>query len=217
MKLIGIGLEIPPVRIASYVDRVDPGTVSRNAMQRWWFVPDYKCARISDDKLAMQLVGSGVKLLNEDELVDAQGQRHTKGTTSRASSAFVKGFTQEYPQLAARHAVYGQLRNIIDMAIAAAFIQQQDYYQRCGWKMPLLGDEQKLPTQTYTAPVEVETAVGARWKGSRLMTPVGGGVLLIPTQAFAADNRLPDEQQKVEKRRQEIHPQKLADGQWWWD
>ena len=165
----------------------------------------------------MQLVGSGVKLLNEDEVVDASGRRHAKGTTSRASSAFVKGFTQEYPQLAARHAVYGQLRNIIDMAVAAAFIQQQGYYARADWKMPLVGDEQKFPVQTCTAPVEVETAVGSRWKGSRLMTPVGGGVLLAPYQAFIAENQLPDEQRKVEKQRAQINPQKIADGQWWWD
>jgi hypothetical protein len=34
MKLIGIGLEQPPVRMASYVDRASPSQVSRNAMER---------------------------------------------------------------------------------------------------------------------------------------------------------------------------------------
>ena len=52
MKLIGIGLEKPPVKLVSYVDRAKPSDVSRNAMQRWFFVPDYKCVRESDDKLA---------------------------------------------------------------------------------------------------------------------------------------------------------------------
>ena len=75
MKLIGIGLETPPVKITSYVDRAEPGQISRNAMQRWWFVPDYKCVRVSDDELAMELVGNGVKLLGEDEVVGGDGQR----------------------------------------------------------------------------------------------------------------------------------------------
>ena len=75
MKLIGIGLERPPVKLVSYVDRAKPSDVSRNALQRWFFVPDYQCVRESDDKLAMELVGDGVKLVGEDELVTAGGQR----------------------------------------------------------------------------------------------------------------------------------------------
>ena len=50
MKLIGIGLERPPVQLRSYVDRANPATVSRNAMQRWYFVPEYKCVRTSEDR-----------------------------------------------------------------------------------------------------------------------------------------------------------------------
>ena len=75
MKLIGIGLERPPVRMVSYVDRAKPSEVSRNALQRWFFVPDYQCVRESDDKLAMELVGDGVKLVGEDEVVMANGER----------------------------------------------------------------------------------------------------------------------------------------------
>ncbi|MEM7317103.1 MAG: DUF1598 domain-containing protein, partial [Planctomycetota bacterium] len=37
MKLIGIGLEKPPVKIVSYVQRANPSDVARNAMQRWYF------------------------------------------------------------------------------------------------------------------------------------------------------------------------------------
>jgi len=37
MKLIGIGLEEPPVRMTSYVRAASPAQVSRNAMQRWYF------------------------------------------------------------------------------------------------------------------------------------------------------------------------------------
>ena len=96
MKLIGIGLERPPVRLVSYVDRANPATVSRNAMQRWFFTPDYECVRVSEDRQAMQLVGDGVKLIGEDELVTAAGQRHAAGRSSAASQAFVSSFTKKY-------------------------------------------------------------------------------------------------------------------------
>lgn len=218
MKLIGIGLEKPAVKMASFVDRADPSSISRNAMQRWWFVPDYQCVRVSGDDLAMELVGSGVKLMGEDEMVASDGSRAVvKGTANRASQAFVTGFTQKYPEIASKTPVYAQLRNLIDMAVAAAFIQQQDYYGKADWKAAILMDEAKIKVQTYQAPVEVETAANAFWKGARLLTPVGGGVTLHPEQALASVNRLPDEGEKVEKLREKIDLKNLAAGQWWWD
>jgi hypothetical protein len=60
MKLIGIGLEQAPVRLKSYVERANPHQVASNALERWYFVPDYQCVRVSDDALSMELVGEGV-------------------------------------------------------------------------------------------------------------------------------------------------------------
>ncbi len=74
MKLIGIGLEQPPVRLTSYVERANPAQVARNALQRWYFVPEYQCVRVSDDALAMKLEGEGVKLVGENEVV-GQGRQ----------------------------------------------------------------------------------------------------------------------------------------------
>ena len=62
MGMIGIGLERPNVRITSYVSRASAATVRKNALKRWYFVPDYQCVRVSDDNLAMEVVGEGVKL-----------------------------------------------------------------------------------------------------------------------------------------------------------
>ena len=133
MKLIGIGLETPPVKLVSYVDRAKLSEVSRNALQRWFFLPDYQCVRESDDKYAMELVGDGVKLVGEDELVTAGGQRKKAvGRGNKASRAFVTSFTKKYPELAERSPVYAELRNLIDLAIAAAYIQQQDYCGQAG-------------------------------------------------------------------------------------
>jgi len=218
MKLIGIGLEKPPVKITSYVDRADPSQVSRNAMQRWWFVPDYKCVRVSEDGLAAELVGGGVKLMNEEEVVTADGQRHTAASQgNRASTLFVNSFTQKYPELSSKSQVFGQLRNLIDLVIAAAYMQEHDYYGKANWQASLLTSEDKFRVQTYQAPVEVETAVNSRWKGNRLMTPVGGGVSIHASQALAADNLLGDDGGKVQKQHDQIDLKQLAAGQWWWD
>jgi hypothetical protein len=179
-------------------------------------MPDYNCVRVSEDGLAMQLVGDGVKLVGEDELVSGGGARQAAGGSSLASQAFVTSFTKKYSQLAERSPVYAELRNLIDMTIAAAFIQDQDYYGKSGWKMELLGDEQAFSVKTYNAPRQVESAVAAIWRGHRLMTPIGGGVQIEPARALWSENVLGDENEKVATLRSDIEPE-LADGQWWWD
>jgi hypothetical protein len=216
MKLIGIGLERPSVRLVSYVERASPSQVSRNAMQRWFFTPDYQCVRVSQDGLAMELVGDGVKLIGEAEVVTAGGQRKAASSANKASQAFVTEFTRKYAALASRSPVYAELRNLIDLSIAAAYIHQEDLYHRANWQMELFGSEKAFPVQRYSVPKTVETAVNAIWKGRRLMTPVGGGVTIHPALALQSDNLLPDERGKVNELRQKTKLE-LAEGQWWWD
>jgi hypothetical protein len=157
-----------------------------------------------------------VKLVGENEVVAAGGERRLTSTANRASDAFVTEFTRKYSALAARSPVYAQLRNLIDLAIAAAYVQQEDFYAKAKWPMEFFGSEQAFAVETYSVPKTVETAVNAIWKGSRLVTPVGGGVTIHPTMALQSDNLLPDEKGQVDKLRQDTQL-KLAEGQWWWD
>lgn len=219
MKLIGIGLERPQVKrgFSSFVDRADPSSLSRNALQRWYFVPDYQCVRISDDHLAIELVGEGVKLVGEDEVVQANGQRVGRGGASRASQAFTNSFTQKYPEIARTTPIYAQLRTMVDMAIAAAHIQREDFYGKANWSMEVFSNEELLPVQTYQAPVEVDTVVTSIWKKQQLMTPVGGGVHIEPRMALEPSNLLEDKGAQVGQARQATQLDHLKPGQWWWD
>jgi len=217
MKLIGIGVEQPPVRLTSYVARANPSQIARNALQRWYFVPEYQCVRVSEDALAMELVGEGVRLVGENEVVGKDGSRKVADGGNRASDAFVRAFTKVYPKLAERAPVYAQLRNCIDLAVAAAFIQNQDYYGLVGWKPEVFLSEAAYPVETLQPPQEVETAVNSLWKGNVLLTPVGGGVQMRPTEAVDPTNLLDDEKHAVEEARAAIDLSKLAPDQWWWD
>lgn len=217
MKLIGIGIEKPPVKMASYVDKASAAQVSANAMQRWFFVPNYECVRVSDDELAMELVGEGVKLIGENELVRADGTRAGGAKGNKASELFCQGFTEKYPQIASRVAVYAQMRNLIDLSIAAAYIQQQDMYGKSGWKMEFFGDESACPVQICETPKTVETACTAVWKGSTLMTPVGGGVKIETLKALEKGSLLKDEKGTVHAAHEQVKLKDLAKSQWWWD
>jgi hypothetical protein len=217
MKLIGIGLERPPVRVKSYVDRASASSVAANALERWYFEPNYECVRVDEQGFAMELVGDGVKLIGENERVAADGSRSGSGKGNKASQAFTQEFTAKYPQIARAVSVYGQLKNLIDLSIAAAYIRQQDYYAQSGWQMPVFGNESQLAVETYTAPYQVETAVNAIWKGSRLMTPLGGGVQIQTARALESDRLLHDDAGQLAEQRAAQSLSNLADGQWWWD
>ena len=217
MKLIGIGLERPAVKIPSWVSQARPGAIARNAMQRWYFVPDYESVRVSEDSLAMELIGRSVRLVSEDEMVTAAGTRVVRGNKDRASERFVTAFTDKYPELAAKNPVYADLRNLIDMSVVAAFMQRNDYYGQSSWAMEIFGTEQIFSVEKHTAPTQVETAVNAIWKGRRLLTPIGGGVHIRPLNALASDHLIVDQGGQLKTQRDKVSVNHLADGQWWWD
>lgn len=217
MKLIGIGLEESPVRISTYVQKARPGDVARNALQRWYFVPNYESVRVSDDELAMELVGAGVKLVGQQELVANDGGRSRARFIDRASQAFVGSFTDKYPEIARKSPVFAQLRNIIDMSIAAAFLQQYDYYGKAGWQLSVFGDESALPVELYAVPTHVASAVNVIWKGNTLMTPIGGGVNIQPAQALSRSNLLEDYEGDVNATHKATDINSLPADRWWWD
>jgi hypothetical protein len=164
----------------------------------------------------MELVGDGVKLVGDDELVTSSGERTTARRGSGASQAFVRSFTQRYPALADRSPIYAELRNVIDLSVLAAFIQQQDYYGKAGWRMPLLGSEKSFAVETYAAPKLVAPTINAVMRGSRLMTPIAGGVHIEAQMAIKPEHLLTDEKGNVSKARESTKPNP-APGQWWWD
>lgn len=218
MKRIGIGIEEPPVPIVSFISKAKPG--AKNALYRWYFVPDYQAITMSEDKNGIELSGAGVKLVAEDEIVSAAGERSAKtGKVDAASKAFATSFTKEYPRLARKSLVFAQLRNFVDMLVAAAYIQQQNFYGEAAWTMEFLGNESKYAVQTYTAPSSVEPVVGMAVRGSTLMAPIGGGVEIEPAVALKAENVKKEENAAVSAIQNKTAAQisALKANQWWWD
>lgn len=215
MKLIAIGLEPPPVKMATFIDLAAASSVAANALKRWYFVPELKCVRPSGDDLAIELVGRGVKLCGADEVVLAGGKRMGADRPDRASEGFTQAFTKKYPDIAARNPVFGQLRNLIDLSVAAAYLQEQDAYGRTRWAAATLRDEAAYPIETLPAPKQVEPAINAVWRGARLITPIGGGVMIHPRLSLDPPNLLADEGAAVEKAR--ATAANLPADRWWWD
>ncbi len=195
MKRIGIGLEPPPVKMATFIGSLR--SPREGTLQRWWFQPHYDCLKVTQDHLGMELVGQGVQLLSEDLAIGPGGKLlNPTAQVSPASRLFTTSFTQKYPDIAAASPVYAQMRNCIDLLIAAAFMQREDLYGRVGWRMTTLADEKSVPTSIFPAPKQVECLVNVVWKGNRLLSPAGG-VSLQPHEALSAERLQADEDGKL--------------------
>ncbi len=219
MKRIGIGVDSLPegVRMKTFIDEVSPKSARGNALFRWFFVPDYESVVMTEDRTGMELTGAGVKLIAEDEIVDASGRRSVKaGKGDKASRTFAKSFTEAYPKLAQRSLVFAQLRNFIDMLVCAAHIQKEDFYGKSGWSMEFLGSEDKYPVQVLSAPSHVEAVVGHKLSGGTFMAPIGGGVEIEPELALDDNNVKTEKNNQISEVKNKISID-LQPGQWWWD
>ncbi len=217
MKLIGIGSEPNPVGITSFIEAANPNNFGGNHLQRWFFQPKYDCVMVSEDENGMEMVGEGVQLVGEDESIEAGGQRRGQGRMNRASQRFTRSFTEKYGELAEEAPLYAELRNVIDLSIVAAFIQEMDFYGKAGWDMALFADEEKMPTQTYTEPTQVTPVVNAVWKDGFFMTPIGGGVNIQARHAISEEQMSVDEEGRIAEVKNSVDLSSLAEGQWWWD
>ncbi|MCE9629312.1 MAG: DUF1598 domain-containing protein [Planctomycetia bacterium] len=215
MKLIGIGLEQPPVKMPTWIDLASAGAVAANALQRWYFVPDYECVKIAEDDLAIELVGQGVKLCGADEVVRADGTRLSATRADKPSKTFTEAFTRDYTKIAAKSPVYAQLRTMIDLVVAAAYLQEHDGYGKAAWAAETLRDEKAYPIERLTPPAQAETAIHAVWRNNRLLTPIGGGVTAHPRMALEAPNLIMDEKGEVAAAR--TAAKDLPAEGWYWD
>ncbi len=214
MKRIAIGAETPPVKMTTFLSALQ--APQQAALQRWWFTPNYQCLRVSEDRLAAELVGKGVQLQTEDKVILPTGAIAAAETKNPASDAFVTSFTKKYPDIATAAPVYAQLRGCIDLAVTAALIRRLDFYRQANFSADVLRDEKQLPTETFNAPQQVPCVVNSLWKGSRLFVPAGGGVSILPDDALEEKNLLPDEKDAVQSLRKETAGKVPAE-KWWWD
>ena len=130
MKLIGIGLQDPIIPLTSWIARTSAGA-NANSLQRWYFQADYSSVTTNEVGTALHLQGRGVKLSGEKESVEKDGNRTRTGNTgSQASNGFTKEFTEKFDKLADVTPVFFEMRNLFDISIAAAFIQDRNLYEK---------------------------------------------------------------------------------------
>lgn len=201
MKRYAMKLEPAPVReLTSFVDIARP---AGNMMPRWWLSCNYDALARSEDGLAWQIRGAGVKAETEDP----------DGKKDPVAQKWADLMTANYDALAVKDPVFGDLRNLMDMCVIAALISKEGLLEKAGCSLPLLtADDSMLMIESWNPPKQVATQAGATKKGRNWVITASGGVL-VDSWRVASES-------KVDARAGQVHEAaaRPADRkQWWWN
>jgi hypothetical protein len=222
MKLIGMGLEEGTLGVTSYLDAVKQAGDRDLAMTvlRWWFVPDYDAVRTNADRNAFRWEGAGARVLSENEMLTARGERIHTGTSDALNTQFAHSFTRHFDALAAKYPVYAELRNVFDLALLGAILRGEDVPAQVNWHMTHILDPAACVVATSPAPREVESVVNAvHVNRRRFVAGVSGGVAVDTTQLLSSESVQVGGDQAAEAARTSAQPDptRLPRDIWWWD
>ncbi|HUG71260.1 MAG TPA: DUF1598 domain-containing protein [Pirellulaceae bacterium] len=177
MKRLAMNLEKSPVRgFGSYLEMIKNSRVAGDVNPRWWMACNYDPMAASDDKLAWELRGPGVKVMTEDEFVTADGTRSATGKTSAAAKRWADNMTDKYDELSAADPVFGELRNLMDMCVVSALIEKERLCEVAGCSLPLLTSaSSELALAEWNAAKKISPEVSfLRTRNSWIVTASGG-------------------------------------------
>lgn len=195
MKRIAMNIDKSPVRgLPSYVEMIkglSTAAINRST-PRWWLACNYEPLAASEDGLAWEIRGPGVKAMTEDELVTADGKRVELGKTSPAAQKWSNAMTEKYEELSGKDAVFGELRNLMDMCVVGALLQKEHLWEKAGLSVPLLTDAaSELKTEVWHAPKTVTPEVSFLKGKSGLIVTASGGVAVESWQVADRKEMVP--------------------------
>jgi hypothetical protein len=178
-----------------------------NLTPRWWLATNYEPLARDAKGLAWQLRGQGVQCLTEEDHFNAEGQREKSVKAGKLAQQWAQTMTERYSALAEHDSTFGQLRNVMDLAVVAALIDMEQLLVRANLELPQMMAGY-APVE-YNAPRSVPTKASFIKQRGNWVVSASGGVQLMPWHV--ADRS--EEAVQVG----ELH-QKLAtdSGQWYW-
>jgi hypothetical protein len=209
MKRYGMKLEPAPVRgLPSYLDLVR--SANSNMTPRWWMACNYEPVLRSEDGLAWELRGQGVKVLTEDEFVAEDGTVRESGKTSGPAERWAQMMTEKYEELSAKEPVFGELRNLMDLCVTAAVIAKNDLANVAGCDLSsLTRREGGAMVEAWNPPKKIATQCSFVKHGGRYVIAASGGVQIESWQV-ASNEEMSSKPADVRKQ------SASSASNWWW-
>ena len=216
MKRVGLGAAESVDGMENYMDRVARQAktgqpVTPMNVVRWWFATDYAGVQRSERGDAFRIAGRGARVLSENELLTVRGERVHTGRSDAATEGFASAFTARFDDLCRAYPVYGELRNVFDLAVLAALLHAEDLPARVDWAPGLFLQADRLPTPRLRTAREVDTLATSRIVNrTQVLAAVSGGVWIDPKEVLAEDSATGPAPRRA------TAPDSDASG-WWWD
>lgn len=212
MKRYAMNLEEAPVDgLKSFVDMSRGRT--GNMMPRWWLACNYDAVARSEDGLAWQLRGQGVKTMTEEDFISEDGRATGTGRADPIAQRWADAFTAKYDELSTKDLVFGELRNLMDMCVIAAIIRKEGLLEKAGCSLPLLtGADSNLMIDSWNPPKTVATQANATKKGRNWIITASGGVQ-VESWRVASEPQVDDAVKQIRTRADQ--PDNNAP--WWWN
>ncbi|MCO6046588.1 DUF1598 domain-containing protein [Aeoliella sp. ICT_H6.2] len=212
MKRLAMGFEPSPVEgMPSYLELLGKkrGRISQNMLPRWWLAADYQPMLRDESGLAWELRGQGVKCMTEEDYVNSQGEKTGSGKANGPAQQWADTFTDKFEELEAHDSAFGQLRNVMDLAVVTTLIVHEGMAEQVGLQMPWLAG--KFEVDQFSAPKQVATQTTFIRASGRWLISASGGVQILPGEILSAS-------EKTEKIAAASQGTRVAsEKSWWWD
>ena len=208
MKRLGMKFEPAPVGgMPSYLDMIAESRGGVESMTpRWWLDTHYEPLARDTEGLSWEIRGQGVKCLTETDHFTAEGERIETGKASPLAQKWADNFTKNFEELANHDSAFGQLRNVIDLAVVAALLEKNSLVSLAGMNLDVLLAEE--PAE-FNIPRTVATKATFVKRGRDIIVSASGGVQALPW--LVADNI--EESATAADGREKGKP---AGDNWWW-
>jgi len=210
MKRLAMNFEPSPIpNLPSYLHllkRTRHGM--QNMLPRWWLAPDYEPLRTDPEGLSWEIRGQGVKCMTEEDFVLRDGTRQPTGQAGSSATQWATSMTARFEELAGKDSAFGQLRNVMDLAVVAALIEKEKLLDRANVALPYMTQDGEVTR--YCEPRQVASQTSVLQKGQNWLISASGGVQIYPWEIAdktATDGALTPVRKQSDNR---------GSG-WWWN
>jgi hypothetical protein len=213
MKRLAMNLDRAPIKgFPSYIEMFTSKGKDPQVNPRWWLACNYEPVAKTEDDLSWELRGQGVKCLTEDDAFQADGSVKQTGKASPTAQKWADMMTDRYEELSASEPIFGELRNIMDLCIVAALIDQHDLFGRAGNSFSLLtgSTSDTLVPQSWYAPKSIAPQCSFLRSGKSWVVAASGGIQI---ESFRIASNV-----ETNSAIQQVRDKAGQSGEsWWWN
>ena len=181
MKRLAMHFEEAPIaELPSFLQMMQAGRAGMsNMLPRWWLAPKAEPLLTDAEGLSWEIRNFGVQCMTEEDFVAQDGTRQQGvGKGSAVARKWAENFTEKYPELAKHDSVFGQLRNVMELAVVGALLEKHHLFDQAGIEAPYLFGEEML--DSYPVPRRVNSSASFVKKGRDWLISASGGVQMFP-------------------------------------